>query len=356
MGIIKQPKFAILRNEDPYDHLNWVKSCQNYGHDIDYQVIDLTAANWLKLINDYSPDLLLLKPSGKTSIYRTLYQERLEILINVLNYHSFPSIDEVRIYENKRYFAYWADAVKIPHPQTWILYKKKEALTISVALSLPLVGKMNIGASGKGIRILYTRSAVEKYINQAFNQGIMSSVGPKLRQGKLFQRILQKLKHPHQLLNRLKTYKEIAADKQVGFVILQQYIPHDYEWRAVRIRDSYFAHKKIIFNDKASGSLIKEYGAPPKSLLDFIRVFTDKFGFTCVAIDLFEPTLGNYLINEIQCIFGQSDPHQMIVDGKPGRYLFQNGNWVFEEGAFNTNESFDLRVKAALDLYKTGSI
>ena len=32
---------------------------------------------------------------------------------------------------------------------------------------------------------------------------------------------------------------------------------------------------------------------------------------------------GQYLINEIQCIFGQSDPYQMIIDGNPGRYLFK---------------------------------
>ena len=356
MIIIRRPKFAILKNEDPFDHLNWVKSCQNHENDIDYQVIDLTAINWLDLVNDYSPDILLLKPSGKTSIYRALYQERLEILVNVLDYRSFPSINEVRIYENKRYFAYWAEANKIPHPQTFVFYKKKEALSALSTFSLPLVGKINIGASGKGVRVLYTRDDVKKYINQAFDKGLISRTGPKLQPGKLFQRVWQKIKHPNHLLNRLKTYKDIAADRQLGFVILQQYIPHDYEWRVVRIGNSYFAHKKMVLNGKASGSLLKEYADPPKDLLDFIHVFTDKFGFTCVAIDLFEPTLGTYLINEIQCIFGQSDPHQMIVDGKPGRYLFQEGHWVFEEGAFNTNESFDLRVKTAMELYVSGSI
>ena len=356
MNFTRKLKYAILRNEDPFDHLLWVKACEDYGNSIDYQVIDLTAENWLKTVDDYSPDVLLLKPSGKTSLFRSLYQERLEILVNVLNYKSFPSCREVQLYENKRFFAYWAQANNIPHPRTWIYYHKKEALVDIDSLALPLVGKMNIGASGNGVRILRTKDEVKKYIRQAFNGGLVAKTGPKLGKGKLINRAWKKITNPNQLLNKLKTYKDIASDKQRGFIILQQYISHEYEWRAVRIGDSYFAHKKMVINDKASGSLLKEYGDPPKSLLEFVRLMTDKFGFKSVALDLFESSPGEYLINEIQCIFGQSDPYQMLVNGKAGRYTFQNGRWVFEEGDFNTNESFDLRLKTAAALFETGNL
>jgi hypothetical protein len=43
--------------------------------------------------------------------------------------------------------------------------------------------------------------------------------------------------------------------------------------------------------------------------------------------------------------------HILEVDGKPGRYIFQDGQWVFEEGMFNSNESYDLRLEVALKLY-----
>ena len=95
-------KLAILRNEDPFDHLKWVNACKDYPKNIDYKVFDLTVETWLEEITAYSPDLLLLKPSGITSLYRSLYQERLEILVTSLNYKSFASLDEVRIYESKR--------------------------------------------------------------------------------------------------------------------------------------------------------------------------------------------------------------------------------------------------------------
>ena len=93
--------------------------------------------------------------------------------------------------------------------------------------------------------------------------------------------------------------------------------------------------KKIVINKKASGSLEKEYVIPPIELLNFVRSLTDMFRFRSIALDVFEPSKGKYLINEAQCIFGQSDPYQMLVDENPGRYLFKDGQWIFEKGNFN---------------------
>ena len=53
--------------------------------------------------------------------------------------------------------------------------------------------------------------------------------------------------------------------------IRDRYIPHDFEWRCVRIGDSYFAHRKRKLGDKASGTKGIDYVNPPESLLDFTR-------------------------------------------------------------------------------------
>jgi len=102
----------------------------------------------------------------------------------------------------------------------------------------------------------------------------------------------------------------------------------------------------------ASGKLIKSYDSVPFKLLDFIRNVSEENGLSSVAIDVFEQNEG-YLVNEIQCFFGQSDPYQMLVDGKPGRYIYKEDKWIFEEGMFNTNESYDLRLEHALKQIKT---
>ena len=66
---------------------------------------------------------------------------------------------------------------------------------------------------------------------------------------------------------------------------------------------------------------------------------------------MFESERG-YLVNEMQCIFGQSDSFQMLNDNKPGRFRNFDGRWVFEEGNYNSNESYNLRVEWILDNLK----
>lgn len=337
-------KVAILKNEDPYDHVPWVDACEYYKSEVEYNLIDLTKNNWLETIVKYKPDVCVLKPSGKTSLFRTLYQERVEVIVRDLGYNVFPSYDELRIYESKRYFAYWAKANHLPHPQTQVFYFKKEAIDFSQTCNYPMVAKLNIGASGNGVQIIKSSNELKGYINRAFSDGNASRTGPKLGKGKLVSRLWNKLINPKQLINRLKTYSEIAADKQKGFLILQEFIHHDFEWRAVCIGDSFFAHKKLKVGYKASGTLLKGYENPPLKLLDFVKDLTERFNFYSVAVDVFEDGAGSYLVNEVQCIFGQSDPHQMLVDGLAGRYKFIKGEWIFEPGDFNQNQSYNLRL------------
>lgn len=342
-------KVCILVNEDSEDHKSWLDACKDYSEEIELLEIDLIKNDWIEQLKNFSPNVCLLKPSGRTSLYRQLYQERVEVIVRDLGYKVFPSYDELRIYENKRYFAYWANANRIPHPKTWIFYSRREAIEFSRTCNFPVVAKLNIGASGSGVRIIKNSKDLVLYIEQIFSKGLASSTGPKLKKGKILARLWSKLIKPQKLLNRLNAYSQIAADKQKGFVIFQEFIPHNYEWRAVRIGDSFFAHKKLKMGEKASGSLLKNYDNTPLELLDFIREVTDKFYFKSVAVDVFETSAGGYLINEIQCIFGQSDSYQMLVDGTPGRYMFTNGAWNFEAGDFNKNQSYNLRLEYILN-------
>jgi glutathione synthase/RimK-type ligase-like ATP-grasp enzyme len=342
---------AILKNEDPYDHLMWVRACEEHSHQVAYTIIDLMSRSWLDAFRDAAFDCLLVRPGAKTSIFRSAYQERIEILAGELNYNIYPTLAELRIYENKRYLSYWLQANDIPHPKTWVFYDKKEALAHLAGGNFPLVGKTNVGSSGDGVTVLKNRVQTRQYIELAFGAGIRNRTGPKLRQKNLMASKLRKLLHPDQILNRLKSYEQIVRDAQKGFVIFQEYIPHEFEWRVVRIGDSFFGHKKIKSGDKASGTLQKGYEGPPFKLLDFVKSITDNHRLVSQAMDIFVDGDGRCLVNEMQCLFGQSDPYQMKVDERIGRYVRKAGRWEFEEGNFNQNESFNLRVAHILEMY-----
>jgi glutathione synthase/RimK-type ligase-like ATP-grasp enzyme len=231
-----------------------------------------------------------------------------------------------------------------------IFFNVDEALSfINQSDSYPVVGKTNIGASGSGVTILKSKEDSIKYIINAFTKGVKSISGPKIFKGSILKKINKLITKKDFLRHRLKEYEATVNQVQKGFVIFQEYIPHSFEWRCVRIGESYFAHKKMVKNEMASGTLTKGYENPPLALMDFIKKITDEFSLKSVSIDLFQ-TGDKFLINEIQCFFGQSDPYQMLIDGKPGRYKNVNNSWIFEEGMFNTNQSYDLRVEHALSL------
>jgi glutathione synthase/RimK-type ligase-like ATP-grasp enzyme len=339
----------ILCNEHEIDHINWINACETFKKRIEYRIVDLTGNGWLEEIQKYPFDVLLSKPGGLTALFKQLYDERIYILDKIFGYYIFPSAEEIFLYENKRFLSFWLKANRIPHPHTYVFYRKHEAYNFLSKQSMPIVGKINIGASGSGVIILNKISEAKKYISNAFStKGLSRQFGPSFRKKGIITRAIKLMTNPSNLLLKINAYNSIRMDKQYGFVIFQEYIPHSYEWRVVRIGDSFFAHKKLKLVQKASGNLMKSYVNPPIELLNFVKELTDRFGFYSQAVDIFESERG-YLINEMQCIFGQSDPYQMLINNKPGRYKYINGGWIFEEGNFNENMSYNLRVEFIID-------
>lgn len=343
-------QIAILKNETQSDHLPWIDACKKKSNQVEYDVIDITLNDWYEIINQKKYDLFLLRPPGRIELYKRLYDERINIISQSFKVKIYPSITEVYIYENKRYLRDWLIANNIPHPETFVFFNKDEALRFaSKHQVLPLVAKTNIGASGNGVVFIKTKEELGDYINNAFSKGIKSKTGPKLLKGSIFKKIKKVFQNKHFLKQRLIDYSQMDREVQRGFVIFQEFIPHEFEWRCVRIGESFFAHKKIARNNKSSGTLLKGYDPVPFTLLDFIKNITDNTGLSSVSVDVFEKN-NTYFVNEIQCFFGQSDPYQMLIDGKPGRYRFFKNSWIFEEGDFASNACYDLRLEHALSL------
>lgn len=338
-------KVAICANEIAGDEQPWIEACKDFLDDITYEVIQLTSGDWLEKIKEVDADLYLLKPGALSERYKKLYDERVLIMEEELGLSVFPDRKSIFIYENKRFLSYWLKANNIPHPKTEVFYNNEEASAFIESTPLPVVAKSNIGASGAGVQILKNRSDVKKYAEEIFSGNrAKKRVGPNFQKKKKLSRLINWLLHPSEIKKRLEVYRTIRDDELPGYVIFQQFIEHDFEWRVVRIGDSFFAHKKLKIGDKASGTLDKGYENPPLDVLDFVKELTDKFQFFSQGVDLFHTDKG-YLINEIQCIFGQSDPYQMMVDGLVGRYQYRSGNWIFEEGDFNKNQCYNLRLE-----------
>ena len=349
---------AILKNESENDHTPWITACESQMDRINFKVIDLTKNNWLEKINEENFDCFLCRPSDKMSYFKQLYDERLYVINFILNKNIYPSYEEIIIYENKRLLSYWLKSNNVPHPRTEIFYYKNDALDFAEKCNYPHVAKTSIGASGSGVKIINSRKEMIDYINEAFSsKGIKRQWGVNLRKENLIKRGIKAAGDFNTFYKKIsRRYTASKLDPQKWHVIFQEFIKCDFEWRAVKIGDSYFAHKKLKNKgDKFSGTSNVGWDNPSDELLNFVKYVCNKRNFLSQAVDIFEPQKGKFYVNELQCFFGSKNPHQMIIDGKPGRYILKDENWIFEEGNFNINNSYNLRLENIIDILKTAN-
>ncbi|MFB3845036.1 MAG: RimK family alpha-L-glutamate ligase [Candidatus Cloacimonadaceae bacterium] len=341
---------GIVRNELPDSANDWISACEN--RNIKYQVIDLSASDWFEQVTSQKWDFLLLYPSGSFERYKIMYDERLHIICNELHIETYPGYNECIIYENKKMLSYFLQSRKIPHPSTRVFYNYEETKEYVNKTSFPIVAKTSIGASGSGVKIIRKQSEALSYLKQAFKgRGIKRRFGPNRVMGNPRKWFIKAVNSPAYFFRKIKQYLEINRNYQYGYVILQEYIRHDFEWRIVKIGDSFFAHKKIRIKDKASGAKVKSFGMPDIKVMDFVEDICKKNNLNFVCMDIFESERG-YLVNEIQCIFGIPYGYLMKVGEEVGRIRKINGEWKFEAGDFTTNHCCDLRLSYILQMHE----
>lgn len=341
-------KVAILRNDLPEYSEKWELACRNKG--IDYITVNMHRADWLEKIQNFNPNFCVSRPPGGTQHSKKLFDEKLFFLENLMAYPIFPGFNETFIYENKATLAWFLKTNQIPHPKTFVSSDLQESQKHVKDAVYPIVAKTLIGAAGSGVKIIKTRNEAMDYVIKAFKRGIKRRFGPNRKTGSPRNWFVKAVKSPPYFFKKMREYRNRNEDIQKSIVLFQEYIPHDYEWRLVKIGESYFGYKKLKIADQASGSKQFEYGEVPEKLLNFTKDLCGNHKFNFMAVDLFYND-GSIFVNELQTIFGHKSESICKVNGKPGRYRFLNQNWEFEEGMFNTNESYDLRLETAVELY-----
>lgn len=325
-------KLGILKGFDQL-HESYVDACKELK--VDYEIIDLSKSTWIEEIQNNDFAGFLCRPPCVIQEQKCIYDEKIYFINKILKYPIYPSFDELFIYENKRNMSYWLKINKFSHPETNVFSDKNEAIEYVKTADYPLVFKSNIGASAKGVDIVNTKKEALKIIRKSFGKR-----NPILTIG--YTRFLKKrgISIP------------LFGIQQKHYVIIQKFHKIKWEWRIIKIGESYFGHQKLLKGNFASGSDSVGWVEPPKHLLILVKKLCETGNFYSMAVDIFETVKGEFLINEIQSIFGSYLPYQMKINNIKGRYLFKNNDFVFEEGEFNKYSSQLLRVKHFLNILK----
>ncbi|SOS48648.1 conserved hypothetical protein [Tenacibaculum dicentrarchi] len=326
-------KLGILT--DFYKHHElYEKSCIELG--IDYIIIDFLSSNWLNNIKEnLDCDGYLVRPSHDFQEHNDVYMERLFFLNNTLNKKIYPSYNELKLYENKRNMASWLQINDICHPETKVFLNKEEALNYIDNTELPVVFKSNTGAGSTGVEIVKNKKKAYKIIKNIFGRfnPLLTLGNPKKKK-------------------KFNITIPLYGDVQKHVVLIQKFHEIKWEWRIIKIGNSYFGHQKLLDGEFASGTGKVGWVKPPIHLLKLVKNICEKGNFYSMAIDVFETKKDEFMVNELQSIFGSYLEYQMLVDGKKGRYKFINNDFVFEEGIFNKLGSNLLRVEHFVKIIK----
>ncbi len=323
----KKYKLGICTSFEPR-YKNYISACEELG--IEYEIIDILSHDWLKILMESDCDGYLLRPPSDIQERKTIYDERVYYLKYHLNKPIYPSYDELFIYENKRNMATWLKLNGYNHAETRVFLKKQEALEYLSRCEYPVVFKSNIGYGAHGVEIVKSRLKAKWITNRIF--GFI---------------------HPKTAIGFFKF--PFWGKAQKHYLIVQDYKKIKWEWRIIKIGNSYFGHQKLLKGQFASGSKLVGWVKPPTELLDLVKEISETGNFASLALDVFETTDNEYVVNEIQSIFGSYDNSQMYIDGTPGRFIFKNGEYIFEEGYFNKFGSYLLRVEHFLEILKQNS-
>lgn len=325
-------KIGILNSHNK-DYLHYVKACESLG--VDYKIINFIGKDWLSECENSGCDGFLARPPCDYPERKAMYDERMMFLAEKMNKPVYPGVDECFFYENKRALVNWLEYYKLPHPKTVVLGNRKEAMDFVEKAKYPFVSKSAIGSAASGVLIVKSKLKAKILVNQFFGWGI-----PGLTRGKTYWHWVKK-----------KWFLPALGSEQKHYMIVQDLCDLVWEHRIIRIGNTFLGYKKVVGKRGfASGSGLAAWGEPPKNALEMVREITDKFGFRSIAIDIFETKNGEFLINEMQALFGSIERSLLSVNGKDGCYVYENGDYQFIEGYHNIKRCYELRVQDFVNL------
>lgn len=305
---------------------------------IDYTIINLIDNNWLSYFQGQFDGYIIFPPSYPYE-WTNIFFKRLYHIEHLIRNKSTPNLDAISIYESKISMHDYFKIHNIPHAKSYTFYNLQDALEYAHNCELPVVVKEDAGSGAEGVKIFKNRKKLLRLVKKSFY------FSNQVKNDLSLQGIKSKLYPYKKALDTKREYFPLKSRRR-GFIHIQTYKDVKYEWRIIRIGDSYFGHKKI--EDKHgyhSGSLNKGWGEIPYYILNLVREVSDRRSLNNMCFDLFETENGELYFNELQAMFGTSTEEQLIVNNVPGRYVYINDSWIFEAGDFTRNGANNLRIK-----------
>ncbi len=249
----------------------------------------------------------------------------------------FPSFEAIWFFEDKVGQAYLLDAIKAPHPQTDVFWRKNEALAAIETMEFPKVIKLAAGIQSRGVGIVHSKAEARAFVEKMFTSGAAHLMPP----GSLAAKILG----PRTQAMKTLISGEMPYVEQ-NYALFQEFIPgndHDTKLTLVGNRVYGYQRDNKPGDFRASGSGLYKYD-PDNMDLAAVELTFDigaALGSPHLAIDFLQRD-GKPVVGEIT----YSSCLDLVRDCPGHWYRDAGGKIAWSEGKLNPADAiFDDFVK-----------
>lgn len=230
-------------------------------------------------------------------------KSKIDYIEKQLRISCFPSSDSLWFYEDKIRQYWLLKENKIRVINTFISFSKEETIDHLKHCNYPIVSKETTSSGSEGVFLLNNQTKALRFCEQVFGPGHKIATSTYLR--------------------------------QKNYVLFQEVVPNDgYDLRITMIGDNYFGlYREIPPGDfRASGAGLFVYKEIPEEAMLFAKSIKEKLPYTpFLSVDLLKSSLdGQYYVIEIAIFNRIRTSQQTIVNGIPGKYIFENNEFVFQ--------------------------
>jgi len=247
----------------------------------------------------------------------------------------FPNFKTGWHFDDKVGQKYLLENAAIPAVNSFVFYKKEEALEWVNTTSLPKVFKLRGGAGSANVILAPDKSAAVKLIKKAFGSGFSQyraydNLKERFRKYRLGKAGLNDLLKGVIRFGVEPPFSKVAG-KEIGYIYFQDLIPgNDHDIRVIVIGDKAFAIKRMTrendFRASGSGNILYERELFDEATIQLSFDIAGKLQTQCLALDYVFDN-GNPSVVEISYGFSM-----IGYDPCPG---YWDSNLQWNEGKFN---------------------
>lgn len=267
----------------------WIAYCDE--NNIGYKIVDCYQNDIIQQISDCSS---LMWHFHHTNPLDFIFAKQLLKAVEFSGRNVFPNSQTSWHFDDKIGQKYLLESTEISIPQTYVFYKKQDAIDWITSADFPKVFKLRGGAGSAHVRLIKSKEQALELANRAFGKGFSRYNGP----ANFFERLRKYRNQKTSLFDVLKgvirlfykTNFSKAAGREKGYIYFQDFVPgNSYDIRVIVVANKAFAIKRLVReNDfRASGSGEVLYGIENfnKETLQKAFEISEKLKTQCIAFD-----------------------------------------------------------------------